>query len=738
MLIQQLADMDRLDAALATAEAATSQFPFVPRLWLDRAWVHELRRELEPAIAALERALVVNPSFGEASRQLASAYHKRGDLEKACQVLELACVHSPLEAANHGCLADILWHLGRKPEALERLQHALRLDPGCSWAWPTLARWASELNDPDLAIRLARDLADRRPGEARSWILLAECLGERRDPEALAAVDRALKCNPHAPEVYDLKARLLALEDRFDEALACCHPSAFPNPPPALLVREAWLEAQRGRLNWAIARLESVLTQHPAHYGGWQLLAEWQQQAGDLAKATRAADEMARLAPQDPMPLGYAASLSIKQGDRTGAMARLQRAIALNPSYEYAGLALFDLTMEDGDLEAAGEILEKLKRHAESEWVSGRAIEWEARRGKKREALALFANLCRQQTEQGSCLGEAAKRLDSAGWRRAADKLASQILRESAPNRHLGAFWVARRSERRRFRLTRFFQDLFNREGELGSLALAQYLDVLGENHERYENQGDSFAPWRLRRYICKVFRKHRERLWREDSLWGRTGCMLVTANRFQEAAEWLADWQNRKGVEAWMLHNLALAQAVTNQPEQALTVIRHALKLRQDPNLFARFSVFGAVEEAVAGHVTEAAKLIGSVPADQLDATGKILRGLAQAVLTAEDQTQTDSPSLAKRLRADLRNCFQPFQPFRYHALIRKCYWRCMRRLSARPGLEWFRWWGWWHYRRWGWVALALAVPMAPILAVLPPVGWILLVVIWRRYLSR
>ena len=65
-------------------------------------------------IAALRRALEINPNYSPAARQLAAVYERGGEFTESAAILEKAVVRDPLNGANHGSLADTLWRLGRK------------------------------------------------------------------------------------------------------------------------------------------------------------------------------------------------------------------------------------------------------------------------------------------------------------------------------------------------------------------------------------------------------------------------------------------------------------------------------------------------------------------------------------------------------------------------------------------------------------------------------------------------
>ena len=124
--------------------------------------VHRARLEWEKEIEALEKAVQINPGWSPAARELALALVRHGQLPRARRILEQAIARTPLDALNHGCLADVLWKLGEKPAARERLRQALRLDPGYVWGWHALREWARELGEPQLAAQLG----DRRHSHA--------------------------------------------------------------------------------------------------------------------------------------------------------------------------------------------------------------------------------------------------------------------------------------------------------------------------------------------------------------------------------------------------------------------------------------------------------------------------------------------------------------------------------------------------------------------------------------------
>ena len=129
-LVHQLVERGRSDEAMEVAREATSRFPLQAATWLDLATACRASNDRAGELDALDRALRLNPGWGHAARQRAMALEKDGDHAGSRSVLERAVAHAPLDAHNHGWLADTLWRLGEREPALERLVQAIRLEPG--------------------------------------------------------------------------------------------------------------------------------------------------------------------------------------------------------------------------------------------------------------------------------------------------------------------------------------------------------------------------------------------------------------------------------------------------------------------------------------------------------------------------------------------------------------------------------------------------------------------------------
>jgi len=418
-VIRQLTSMKRLDEALRVARRATDRFPLVPRLWFDLAAVRGERGERDEQVAALERALQINPAWGLAARELATVWEQEGNLERACAILEKAIKHAPLDAGNHGCLADMLWQLEKRELAVDRLQHALRLDPGYEWAWGRLRDWAAQMERPQLAADFARELTARRPGDPRTWILLARTLaGPEHLDERLAALNRVIRLQPLHLEAHDLKAELLAQQKQFDEALAACRPAAWTEQQRPLLLRgrAAWVAAERGDIQQAISEMRAILQQDPNYYWGWSNLAEWCNRVRDFEGYLEAAENMLRLAPDSPVPFAFRGEARLRLGQRNQAKADLAHALELAPDYAFAGLTLFDEQLADGETDAAENTLQRIREHISLEYILAREVQLAAKQQNEAAACASLRQLVEYASDADWPFTAAYAAMIEAGW----------------------------------------------------------------------------------------------------------------------------------------------------------------------------------------------------------------------------------------------------------------------------------------------------------------------------------
>jgi tetratricopeptide (TPR) repeat protein len=682
-----LTRLQRYDEARQACRAAVWDGE-VPLILRGRAaWIESECGQLAEAMTLMRSAIVEDPNYYWGWENLAKwARERRADAEYF-EASEHLVRLSPHNAVSHGYLAEALWRRDDKEAALERIQQALRLDLSYDWAWDSLRQWAGEMDRRETAIVFARQMTERRPHEARAWLLLAQALDDGEESEErLAALDKALAVNPREEDAHDFKAVALAQSKRFDEALEACEAPIWNGDVPLTLRgRAAWVLYQRGQHEEARQRLHGVVADNPDYYWGWENLAEWTRAAGANADYLHAAENLVRLAPRNPIPYGYRGDARRCNGDRPGAADDYQRALELDPAYRYAGLELFDIQFSNGDLAAAEATLAGLKENAPDAFVTARDVQLAARRGRRAEALEGLQALCADNTESIWPLETAFTAVEQAKWKDDAERILAAALERADTPVHVGQLWIDRHVQRGDYRCMGRFEELLKR-GESGRGPIIYYAKALAKVKRR--------RP--LHQCIWRFGAALRENT--ED--WGNIGYCFASIEDYRAAAEWMRDWPERRDAQPWMLVNLAIALRGLGDDAQANRVSRQALELPDDyTSKFHR--VWLALDEALAGQSDAALERLADLDPSSFDVTHKYVHYLIDVMLSLQRAAPAERPSAFRRARRQLDDAVRTMVPLNddRRALL-AVYRRCVRRLARDrggvPALLWSRWRCW------------------------------------------
>ncbi len=674
-VVLQLVDMQQLDEALTYAREATERFPLLPRLWLDLARVQRALGHREQEIPPLQRALHLAPAWGLASRQLADTHQRMGQYQEAAEVLERAIAAAPLDPYNHGCLADALHHLRRDDEAAAKLDHALKLEPGYDWAWDALRAWSPEKGERNRASVLARELTRLRAGEARSWYILALSLVGAPLGEKLDALDRAITLHPRFAAAHDVRAQWLAEAGRFDEAQAACAPDTFGGEPPTLLRgRGAWIEAIRGRTRAAIARMRTIVAEAPDYYWGWNMLADWCCADRDFAGAEEAAGKMARLAPRSAIPLGYLADIQLKNGQEDAAYETLRRAFDIDPTYAFAGFALFDRHLGKGQLDDAGRVLGVLATHLPGARAQAAKVRLDARLDRRDSSLADLRELIRVPDADSPALHTAVKAMVEARWGLEVETVLSEALDQRGVNPEVGPIWVRRFAARGAWKARKRLYRLSPRS-EIGRRARIAYIEELAAGGHTY--------------YLGRQLSRERKVLQEIPSLWGTVGYAYVHLRQWKNAVKWMRDAGRRQDVEPWMLLNLSAALRELARNDEALAVNRRALTLTSD-HTSAQHLLWVAFETAIAGRISTLDQELAELREHELGDYERTLLALVKALRAMHTALPADRPRVFREQRDGIEQLYQRGKFA--NTVLNRTRRRCLTALSRFSGDRW-RW---------------------------------------------
>lgn len=674
--IRQLLHMDRQEEAWPLVEQATQKFPLTPRLWFDRALVARARLTPDTELESLQNALRINPSWGVAARALADFHERRGNKRAARQVLEQVIARDPLDCVSSVKLAELQWQMGEKQAAVDRLEKTAIMEPSYEPAWEGLAECSRELGCAERSEKAARELTEQRPGEARSWLRLAQALDPALVDERLAAWDRALELNPQCDSAFDQKAVVLAQNERWDEALAACNPPAYKGHPPVeLRLRQGWVEAERGNFPEAIRIVEAIVAEEPHVYAGWIRLADWNAHLGNKEKYLKAAEAMVRLNPQYEISLGYLAEARQLNGDLAGAKEVYQRAFELNPRYEFAGICLFDMQLADNEINAAAKTLETLRSHSEAPLILTREVQLAAKQHNEAAANAALPAICFSEDPNRYPLNAALAAMKEAGWTEQARQIVTKCLEPASKARpstspDLGAKWIELETASGNWACAANLQNLLER-GVVGERAVYAYVDAAMR-----QGQVQHFANW---------WKRSAGWLATNTYCWGSVAFGLSAARMWDDAVVWCSTWRQRPDADPWMMVNVVEAFRTKGNLIEARAACDWALD--RPPNFGQHLlGIWKGVDAALAGDFDAAAMWIDRAGETDIDVDYNFLLTMLKIVVTQWD-AGPGNPAAFAAARKQLAELKADYPNYAHEPARRQAYRGIVKRIADTRG---------------------------------------------------
>jgi cellulose synthase operon protein C len=677
VLITCLCDAKRAAEALPIARESVERFPLNARLWMDLALVHLEQRHFDENVAALRRACELAPTWSRPRRALAEGLQRCEQYDEAERVMEATAAAAPLDAVNRGYLAEFKWRRRRDAKSLVLLEEAIRLDPGYGWAWDALKDWSA---NPERAVELARELTTTRGGEAASWLKLATMLPDSALEERLSLLNRATALDPLFTDAHDTRIWILAGAGRYDDAAAACTPAAYGGSVPrGLRARSAWVKSQRGNFVGAIAEMNEIVAAEPDFYWAWDRLAHWNARIGEFAAERDSAERMARLDPRNPVPLGYLAEAEFKLGNRDKALVVLERAFALDPTYEYAAFKLFDSHLDKQETKLAAEKLEKMRIHIPGPETTAAEVRLLAMKGERATAVDRFLSLLNLPERDSGALETAGGAIRAAGWHRELEAAIFPHLPSEMINPQAGSEWVlcimALGKWRKRKALWKLEPDRnFTRT------AWRTFISECGEKKEY--------------RYVREMIKRFGLVLRSDDSLWAAVGYALSVCDKDRAAMDWMSDWRARADLRPWILTNYAASARICGAFHDAMDAHRHALTLRHD-HTYPQHILWIALSELDAGGHQAAGTRLAEMRYEMLDTFCKSLWTLAEAVCRVNSAENSVARQAYRDAMARLN--LEEHRVLKKDRFLRRIARRLVAQMAARAKLKFSGLRGWW-----------------------------------------
>lgn len=296
--------LGRIDEASAQYEAAAARDPDLRGGWLGGAILLK-QGKWRDAIEHYSAMLEADPTDARAYYDRGEAWYCLGEHEHALRDIDEALRLGPVNAASQHSRAQVLFELGRIDEASAQYESALARDPDLGGGWLGGALALKQGNYQE-AIEHFKGELEADPTNARAhydrglaWYHLGEY------GEALCDLDEAVCLAPKNRPILQLRAKLLFLLDRIEEASAA-YETVLAQEPEA---EKEWWSSERtwlggaialkqGNYCEAIAQFDAVLDVDPTHSRVYNDRGEAWYRQGEYEPALRDFDRAVELDPE--------------------------------------------------------------------------------------------------------------------------------------------------------------------------------------------------------------------------------------------------------------------------------------------------------------------------------------------------------------------------------------------------------------------------------------------------------
>ncbi|MBL8752643.1 MAG: protein kinase [Planctomycetes bacterium] len=218
-LVIQLAEVGRRDAALERVRAFVARRPQNARAQRMLGWLLTEMRDLPGAIAALERALEIDPKDADALQRLGNAYVLAGQPARAVEPFRRLATQLPNNPNAHRVLGQAMFAANDHTGAVAALRRALDLAPKVAGLHDNLGSALRAGGDRAAARASFQRALELEPGNSPARVHLAEALLADNDAKAaIATLRTGIEVDGREAALWECLGRALRRDGSHDEA----------------------------------------------------------------------------------------------------------------------------------------------------------------------------------------------------------------------------------------------------------------------------------------------------------------------------------------------------------------------------------------------------------------------------------------------------------------------------------------------------------------------------------------
>lgn len=329
-------DLLQASGARAALERATALGLAEGRTWFALGNTLLVAGSAQEAVAALEQAITVEPTYLPAYGALVEAYQELGQGEQMARIVTMAHTVAPGSYLVHLYAAQPLQDVEAWDEARAALKQALAKAPGVPEIYTTLGQLEQHLGNNEEAAAWYRQAIDLRPGDQTAYVNLIDLLLSQGDNfGALAVVQGALEKRPGDDDLRLRLGRVQRVLGRYAEAESTLQPASQQQPllDPVHAASADWaaelglLYLAQGSPEKAITAYERAITlrrDQPAYY--LALSRIWSTQGRPEHALSLLKDALSQVSRPAPL-LAAMSGLYLRRGETTTALQILEQGL---------------------------------------------------------------------------------------------------------------------------------------------------------------------------------------------------------------------------------------------------------------------------------------------------------------------------------------------------------------------------------------------------------------------------
>ncbi len=425
-----LARQGELEKARGQISKALEFDPANSAAWYALGTVQQKLKESSAAQVSFGKALQHNALNVDARVARAGLLVTTGQLKEAEQdlaALDAASLADPRASYLRGVIESRKGNAAKARDAYVQTTELLGLQPAGVINSDESLNFAAAmaykaLGDNEKAREHLKNLLALNANHYAGQLMAASIALEQRDlTQAQQIVSNLQRLRPTDPQVLYLQGSIHLARKRYDQAAEAFDKAAAQQPTPDTIRELALSQLSMGQGEAGISNLEKVLASNPGDARAAIQLITAYASMGKGPRALQLAENLLKSDPNNPMLINYLGNIKGRLGDKGGARAAFQQALAKSPGFKPALINLSWLDIEEKQFDPARQRLDGLlKKDAEDPQLLYQLgiLEFRARRfNEATEALEKAANLSRNDPRPGLTLMElhtSQRKLDQA------------------------------------------------------------------------------------------------------------------------------------------------------------------------------------------------------------------------------------------------------------------------------------------------------------------------------------